>query len=233
MPERRPGEWPGFRVYRWATPACEVVAVPSGMGYAHAAASAHMLAWHFSPQTLISFGFAGGLDPELGQGTVVIGEQLVADEAPELRYHPPPALIETWYAAASAEQLPVQRGTIVTVKRAVADPWSKVALARRTGACAVDMETAGVAEAARQAGLPCVAVRAVVDTATESLPTACLDLMRQDGRVEGRSLLRACWQSPGLLRDLFWLGRHAATARRHLDRTIKRWAMDREERGGA
>ncbi|HXH11351.1 MAG TPA: hypothetical protein VNP04_16515 [Alphaproteobacteria bacterium] len=225
LPERQRGEWRGMKVYRWVTAHCEIVAAQSGMGCALAAASAHLLIRHFAPQTLISFGFAGGLDPELRRGTIVIGDQVLAEEAPGFRYQSPPELIDTWYAAANAERLPVHRGSVVTVKHAVADPACKMALARRTDACAVDMESVGVAEVASEVGLPCMALRAIVDTATEVLPMGALDVVRQDGAVEGRRLLGACRQSPALLRHLLWLGWHAATARRHLDRTLKRWVM--------
>jgi adenosylhomocysteine nucleosidase len=223
-------------VYRWATTGCEVIAVQSGIGEARAAAGAQLLIRAFAPQTLVSFGFAGGLVPDLGPGTIVIGDQLMADGSPAFRYQTAPALVEEWYAAAKAEHLPAHRGTIVTVKRPVADSPSKGALAQRTSACVVDMETAGVVEVARRAALPCVTLRAIVDTAADALPMACLGLIGLDGRVDGRRLMQASWPSLGLLRDLCWLARRTATARRHLGRTLTRWAKDRgpgpnQERG--
>jgi adenosylhomocysteine nucleosidase len=224
VPEQRRGEWHGMRVSRWATTACEIVAVQAGLGEARAAAGAQLLMQHFAPQTLISYGFAGGLVPHLRPGLIVIGDQLMAEEAPAFRYQTAPELVATWCAAAAAEHLPARRGTVVTVRQLISDPSAKMELSWRTGACAVDMETVGVVGVACRAAVPCVALRAVVDTAEETLPVACLGLMRVDGRVDGRRLLRACWKSPGLLRHLFWLERRTATARRHLDRTLKRWA---------
>jgi adenosylhomocysteine nucleosidase len=214
-------------VYRWATAGCEVVAVQSGIGEARAAAGAARLIDAFAPQILISFGFAGGLVPNLGPGTIVIGTQLMVDGSPERRYQTAPALVEEWWAAANAECFPAHRGTIVTVPRLVADPLSKAALAQRTGACAVDMESAGIVTVAQRAALPCGTLRAVVDTAEEVLPVASLGLIGQDGRVDGSRLMRASWHSPGLLRDLWWLARRTATARRHLGRTLTRWTKDR------
>jgi adenosylhomocysteine nucleosidase len=214
-------------VYRWATTGCEVVAVQSGIGEARAAAGAQLLVDAFAPTALISFGFGGGLVPDLGPGTIVIGEHLMADGSPECRYQTAPALVEEWCAAASGERLPAHRGTIVTVTRLVADPLAKVALAQRTGACVVDMETAGIVEVARRAALPCVTLRAIVDTVDEALPVACLGLIGLDGRVDARRLIQASWHAPGLLRDFWWLARRTATARRHLGRALARWAMDR------
>lgn len=232
MPETHRGLWQGMKVYRWATAGCEVVAVQAGIGEARAAAGARLLSRHFALHSLVSFGFAGGLAPELGPGTIVVGERLVAEDPPRHGYQALPKLVEEWCAAAKAAQLPARRGTLVSAPRLVSDPAAKRALAQRTGACAVDMETAGIGAVAGRLALPWVALRAIVDTADETLPTACLDLLRPDGGVEAVPLLRAAWRSPALLGDLCWLARRTATARRRLDRLLRRWAMGGGPRRG-
>jgi len=211
-------------VYRLMTGPGQHVAVQAGVGRVRAAAAAHLLIQRFSPRALASFGFAGGLVPELGRGTLVIGTAVVEAATGHTVAVADHDLAAQFYRAAVAKNLPVQRGIIVTSRHVVADPTAKTALSVRSGACAVDMESAGIAEAAHEAGLPWVAVRAIVDRAQESLPEACLNLLGEDGSIAPGGLLQTFCRSPTLLWHVLRLARHTATARRHLSQTFECWA---------
>ena len=63
-------------------------------------------------------------------------------------------------------------GRLLTSARSVGSVEDKAALFERTGAVAVDMESAAIAEVAEQHGLPFLAVRVVVDSAGDVLPAA-------------------------------------------------------------
>jgi adenosylhomocysteine nucleosidase len=216
-----------FPFYRRTCGTFEMIAVQSGIGYQRAAAATRLLMHRFTPQALISFGFAGGLLPEVAPGTLIVGAQLVHEGQP--RDTPLEAnheLVEQFVAAAREERLLVRPGRLITAHHLIADIPSKAALARKSGACAVDMETAGVAELAHAAGLAWVAVRAVVDTADEDLPAACLKALRVDGRVALGSLLWALWRSPRLVHHFLWLDRRTRTARQCLAHVLDRWIQD-------
>ena len=86
------------------------------------------------------------------------------------------------------------------------------------------METVGVVEVADEAGLPWVAVRAIVDSATDTLPPAYLTTLREDGHVAAGQLLWMICRSPLLLRHLIRLAGDTAIARRHLSQAFERWA---------
>jgi hypothetical protein len=76
-------------------------------------------------------------------------------------------------------------GTLVTREEAVETTAAKSALALETGALAVDMETAAVAEACRNAVVPLLAVRSISDAAGTALPVPFahwFDLERQRPR---------------------------------------------------
>jgi adenosylhomocysteine nucleosidase len=205
-----------------------MIAVQSGVGYQRAAAATHLLVHRFTPQALVSLGFAGGLLPEIAPGTLIVGAQLVQ----EGRLLDPPLeanheLVGQFVAAACGESLPVRPGRLITAHHLIADSPSKAELARKSGACAVDMETAGVVEVAQAAGVAWVAVRAVVDAADEELPTACLQALRADGRVALGSLLPVLWRSPRLVPHFLRLGRRTRTARQCLSHVLERWIQDR------
>jgi hypothetical protein len=159
----------------------------------------------------------------LNRGTLIIGTEVVCEDS-----SPPWAmadrdLVEQFQAAADAQALPAQQGRLVTSHQMVADPASKAALRGKSGACAVDMETMGVAGVAYESGLPWVAVRAIVDSAKDVLPAVFLSTLREDGGVATGRLLQMICRSPQLLRHLLWLVAATATARRHLSQLFERW----------
>ena len=69
-----------YPVNIYGSPAAPHVVVQAGVGRIRAAAGARLLIRRFSPQGLISFGFAGGLTPELARGTLIIGTEVVCED---------------------------------------------------------------------------------------------------------------------------------------------------------
>jgi len=211
-------------IYCSASAATQHVAVQAGVGRTCAAEGARLLIRRFSLLGLVSFGFAGGLAPELARGTLIIGTEYVCEAWSDKGTAANRDLVEQFRAAADAEELPVQQGRLVTSRYIVADPTSKADLRGKSGACAVDMETAGIVEAADEASLPWVAVRAIVDSATDTVPPACLAMLGGDGHVATGRLLRMICRSPQMLWHLVRLAGDTAMARRRLSRTFERWA---------
>ncbi len=150
---------------------------------------------------LISFGIAGGLDPKLVPGTVLLpetvhtdrGEMFVADDKWRRRLltHIPGAVSGAIY------------GGEAVVSR-VAD---KRALFGRTKALAVDLESGLVARAATAAGIPFVVLRSVADPAHRNLPRAAVLGLNDEGRVAYGAvfgqMLRNLHQFPALLFTAF------------------------------
>lgn len=127
---------------------------------------------------LVSFGVAGGLRPGLAAGTIVIASEIVAPGGGLSR------LDAAWadrLAGALPPALPVLRGTIAGAVEPVADAAAKAALARSSGAVAVDMESHAVALAGERAGLPVLALRAVADPAGRGLPASAIAAFPVDG----------------------------------------------------
>ena len=136
----------------------EVLLGHTGVGPEAAAENAAaLLAWQ-RPRLLISTGFAGGLDPRLTTGDLVVATNFSE-----------PGLVEKCRAhlAANAHAF---FGTLTSQPHAAETVAQKAALARETGALAVDMETASIAAACARAGVPLLAVRAISDSALEPLP---------------------------------------------------------------
>ncbi len=104
-------------------------------------------------------GVAGALDPGLAPGDLVVADRLLSDSAADgpVRRCPSAPLLA---AALGRLGLPARTGALVSSPRLV-DGAARRRLADRSGALAVDTETAYLAEAATTA---VAAVRAIVDT---------------------------------------------------------------------
>jgi adenosylhomocysteine nucleosidase len=154
---------------------------------------------------LLSFGVAGGLDPALKPGDLVLPEVLLSQGAPC-------ALADKrWLDAAFGLASPASIGPLVTSARVVMTAREKAALYRASHAVAVDMESHPIASFANSAGVPFIALRVIIDPAHQDLPAAAL--AGNAPRTLG-ALLRRPQHLPGLIR----LARNMAKAKRTLGR---------------
>lgn len=177
-------------------------------------------------RAVISFGIAGGLEPGLAPGSVLIGRGVHdGDDRSETT--------SAWVVRI-ANALPEARiADLAGVDTAVVDAADKAALHRRTGAAAVDMESHVAARLAALHGLPFVALRVVADPAERTLPPAALVGLRPDGTTDVgavlRSLARAPRQWPGLIRTA--LDARAAFTALKASRRALGDLFDREDAG--
>jgi adenosylhomocysteine nucleosidase len=144
----------------------------SGMGPAAAAKSAHALI-EAGALGLMSFGLAGGLDPDLSAGSIVVPNEVIYPAGARF------ATTTDWRArlvaalgATNAAERPVFVGALLSSAQPIDTVEIKAAAFMATGSVAVDMESLAVAEVAVARGLPFIAVRVIVDTATDVLPRA-------------------------------------------------------------
>jgi purine-nucleoside phosphorylase len=166
-------------------------------------------------------GFAGGLDPALRPGDLVLPARYCQPENPSLE--PDGALRQRAIEAAQASGLrvshEVSHGDSLTVDRLVTTPEGKADLAQSYGAVIVDMEDYWVAAACAQAQIPFLAVRAVLDPAGQSLPDYLPGMAGQGLGAVGGVLARP-WHGPTLLR----LARQMRLAQQSLARFALAWA---------
>jgi hopanoid-associated phosphorylase len=152
---------------------------------------------------LISFGFAGGLDPALRAGDLVIPATVRSNGRDY------PTTPTRWGAP---------HGTLLAGE----DPAATIAEKRRlfatTGAIAIDLESGAVARVATEYGLPFAVLRAISDPATCPIPPAALTALNPDGTIALLAVLASLARHPGQLPALLTLARHTAAARHTLAR---------------
>lgn len=159
---------------------------------------------------LVSFGLAGGLDPALSPGVLIVPRAVVLGAE---RWETDPAL--SWRLGGGTGHLLAGGDGVLATAAA------KAALRRATGADAVDLESAAVAQVAMQAGVPFAALRAICDPAGRDLPRAALVALDARGRIGGLRVLAAALAHPGELPLLVRLAGDAGQARRALSAKVR------------
>ena len=154
---------------------------------------------------LVSFGLAGGLDPRLKPGHLLIPRAVLA--AGET-WPTDPALARS--LGGPTVELILGEGAVVTSAAAKHQLW------RTTGAAAVDLESGAVARVAARHDLPFAALRAVCDPAARTLPRAALAALDAEGRVRKMRLLAFVLLHPADLPGLVALAADSALAFRAL-----------------
>ncbi len=164
----------------------------------------------FKPDLLLVAGFAGALDPAVKVGAVVIPNAVLGVE-----HQSAPILVNSFL---DSELMPCPHGTglvkghLLTANHIVTSPTEKADLFRRTGAVAIDMESASLASRAHSLGIPCAVIRSISDEATETLPAGMLSCTDEFGRPKGWPLTRWILTHPGGLSALLRLNRNSRLA---------------------
>jgi adenosylhomocysteine nucleosidase len=183
----------------------------SGMGGDLAAIAARRLV-HAGVSGLMSYGLAGGLDPRLRAGSVLLPNEVISHGGGRF------ATADAWRArlsAAVAKAQPVAAGNLLTSATMIDTVSAKAAAFRDTGAVAVDMESLAIAEVAAANGLPFVVLRVIVDTAGDVLPGSVVAASVQ-GRLSIRRLVQGLVAAPADLLALLRLLQRYRAARRSL-----------------
>jgi adenosylhomocysteine nucleosidase len=142
-------------------------------------------------EAVITTGYCGGLDPSLKVGDIVIAEQILDSASGEQFL---------------CDQMPGHpgRGLVLSQDRIANNADEKRQLFLKTGACAVEMEAAGVAARSKRAGLPFRCIKVISDVATESFGLDLNRVRTTEGRVaRGKIIIQALGRPnliPGLLR---------------------------------
>jgi hypothetical protein len=160
---------------------------------------------------LLAWGMAGALRADCGNGDVIVPGRVLS-AAGEW------ATDAAWrrrVAAALDGHIEFGEGALYSSPQVVSLPQVKRELAERTGAAAVDMESASVAAAAAESGLPCIVIRVIADGAGDALPDGIESMLTADGRTRYRGLWRLLRQ-PSQIPSLLVLARQSAVARRVL-----------------
>lgn len=198
---RRDGELGGAPRYRGVVGGAEVVATGTGIGPPlAAAATARLFAEHDLDHVLVS-GIAGGVEGASGVGDLVVPAEVV-DGATGDRFRAAPV---DGVAAAGT----IRTGDVDSYR--LTD--DELQALRAEGVVALDMETAAVARACEERGVPWSAFRGISDMAGDpSVGEEVMTLVHADGSPDLRAATRFLLRHPRRIPRMVRLGRDAGAA---------------------
>jgi adenosylhomocysteine nucleosidase len=167
-------------------------------------------------EAILSWGLAGGLQATAQTGTVLLPEAVVSARG----QWPSDSAWRERLAVALAGRFCVNQLPLVSTERVLTTRQEKSAMASESGASAVDMESAAIAQVATEHGVAFVVLRVVADGPHDELPDNVESLVATDGHTRLRGLLGMV-TSLRRLHRLLALARHSLAARRQLGAVIQ------------
>jgi nucleoside phosphorylase len=189
-----PQEARPFRKFAGDRPDVRVLVV--GMGARNAERSLRIALESSRPSRVFSCGFAGALSPDLQIGDVITTTEFAFAGIKSVRF--------------------------VCAERVAVTVAEKSALRARTGADAVEMESAVLARVCRENGIECITLRSISDAADQDLPLDFNALMNEREELSYLRLTSAILHRPLALPKLMRLGRNSAFAAAQLATALAR-----------
>jgi len=181
-----------------------VVLIRAGAGRVAAARATQALIGGHRPEWVISAGFAGGLQPALRRGDIVMANEVLDISSRRLALD---------LQAASDPRAGLHVGRLLTVDQIIREPAEKAALGQTHQALAVDMESWAVGEVCRQDKVRFMAIRVISDSVEDALPADLGRLMAPKstaGRVG--AVAGTLFRRPSSIKDMLRLREEALIA---------------------
>ncbi len=209
------GEWQGYGI----------LLVRTGVGAGRALDALKKSLAQFPVVLVLTVGYAGGTDPELKLGDMVLADRVLRLNPPDLGSDAlaepfrvmalDPALVSQAMVLSCPPETALHCGALMTVDQVVSRPEDKQALARDYQALAVDMETFDLVEHARREAMSILSIRAISDTAEQEL----IDLTHLVKETGEPDFLKAGWHvltHPGDLKHALSLRNQSRLATKNL-----------------
>jgi len=203
----------GYQIFHSRQGGKETLLVQTGTGRERAERAVRFVLEHYPARAIISFGFAGGLTPELSVGEIILCSTLCCNDGPSDSCRPDADLFSRSLQICDGSI--THQGKSVTVARPAPQPEVKRALAQAFQADVVDMESYWIARIANEKGVPFLAVRAVSDTVQERLPPV-ERMLGSNGEPDLRKIVFYSLFHPRQLVTLTRLHRNSRIARENL-----------------
>lgn len=211
-------QWKRFELGRFDCKSFEIyekkcVLITSGMGTQRAGQAARELIKTNAPRLLISFGIAGAVEADLDIGDVVVPEVYcelvngVPQSLQPMNLWPDNALKAAAFSVGSCGARLIT-GTAVTTGGSIVSGEQLSNLKHPI----LEMETAGIARAARESGIPLFSMRAISDGPRAPIPFNLSEIMDEEANLRAGSLIMALVRHPGIVLKLRGLIQNTRTA---------------------
>lgn len=154
-------------------------------------------------KALISFGIAGGLTDDVPVGKLVLADKVFSDKG--AIFHTDTTSRKRLLDALKAELDPVV-APMISLSYPLSTEEEKRGGHRETGALGVDMESFGVARAAKEMGVPFLVIRSISDGASDLLPSFVVPAMGPGGKIKLGPVMKSLITHPGEIPDVIGFG---------------------------
>ena len=163
-----------------------------------------------------NIGVCGGLAPDLKSGTIIIVDRIISNNNCQptfpKQYIPALDIIDLLESVLQDNGIAYTRGTLLCSEKALITVEEKASAFANTSAITVDMESAGAAEAARQASIPFFCVKVVCDTAQKSVVKELLEAVDNKGNSRPERLFLPLLKRPWLAKRIWQTAREFSQA---------------------
>jgi adenosylhomocysteine nucleosidase len=171
-------------------------------------------------EAILSFGLAGGLDPTIPPGALIVPEGVLLPEDNGLKVLETDRRWRNRLVNLLSSGSEVRENPLLCSFEPVLGVADKAKLHHDSEAGAVDMESALIARAAANRGVPFLALRAVSDCAATAIPAAAASAMTQGGRLNIWPIIVALAIGQLNLLDLLHVGQQSQLAAGNLSRAV-------------
>jgi nucleoside phosphorylase len=198
----------------------DVVLLRSGMGAERATGAATWLVQHYTLHSLLSVGFAGGLQAALSTGDTLLPQQVLAWYGDRQRggaikteaLLPHAGLARLAMLSAHQAHLRQHQGPLLTVPEVLRRATTKQRLGQHSGALAADMESYSIGQVAGAHAIPFMPLRTIFDTCHDDIPWPLGNCLSADGVVRPMRVLCALASHPAALLHTLSMWRQAQRA---------------------
>jgi adenosylhomocysteine nucleosidase len=180
-----------------------VAVVYSGVGRSAARDATQILIAGHRPSLIVSAGFAGGLDPDLTRGKVVIPREIVDLDGNRFPVEPMDS------ESSPTDSSPFSLLTVDSIARTAAE---KAELRANFRADLIDMETSAVAAVCGDQGKRFISIRVISDDAAAELPAEIATMLSRSTSYQIGAAFRAIVRRPSAVKDFWALHSHAIEA---------------------
>ncbi|MBL1141038.1 MAG: hypothetical protein HND53_03320 [Proteobacteria bacterium] len=184
----------------------------SGMGY-ESAGNAAKKYLDLNIDGLISWGVAGALEPSLNSGDLVLARSIISQN----KNFQTSAQWTNKLLTHFQENNKLLNTDIASSEEVCASIADKNSLFKATGATAVDMESAAIAEIALANNLDFLVIRAIADKANTSIPETVLKHTDNLGNPKVLKFVISCIFKPSQISELAILAKSYKTALKRLN----------------
>jgi adenosylhomocysteine nucleosidase len=166
---------------------------------------------------LLSWGSAGGLRAAISPGSLILPKTIFSSDQATF------TVDTTWHERLHTMlkgHIGLFTQPLIESPSILRKPSEKAALFRQSGAIAVDMESAAIAQTAMEACVPFMAIRVVVDPPHMTVPACALAAVDESGTFRALRLLKSLIRRPKDLIPLARLGRNFRSAQATLSKVV-------------